>query len=241
MKDKIYIWGKNPVLELLRAKSRPAEKVYVQNSRAKEYAKLLSPLGIKFQKLDKGKMHNLIDRPDHQGIIAETVEYNYADFLQIADIPAGFIVLAEGITDPQNLGAMIRSCYLLGAKGLIIPEKYSASITNIVTHTSAGATEYLAIARVESIANAINELKRRNFDILASLPSGKDVHDIREVELSDKIALLMGSEGEGIKKSTQKCCDRFITIPQAGQLDSFSVSAATAVLAYQIADKMGII
>lgn len=242
MAESVYIWGKNPVYELIESKNRSVYEVFVQNTRVSEFAPFLKKNNLRYKILTKEKLHNLISRSDHQGIVVETEPFPYTNLSRIISLQEAVIVLAEGVTDPQNLGAMIRSAYLLGAKGFVIAEKYSASITPVVTHTSAGATERIAISMTNTIAHAIYELKERGFEILATKPPvSENVIDIRNLEVKPKTAILLGSEGTGIKQKTLSLCDRFVTIPQAGKLDSFSVSAATAIVLFQLASKKEII
>ncbi len=239
--DTEYIWGKNPVKELLRWNKRKVAKLYLQDTRYKEYKKELPILNIPVIRVNRNKLFDIVKRRDHQGIVAETSPFPYTDFETIRARSPKLILVSEGVTDPQNLGAMIRSAFLLGVGGMIIETKFSASITPVVTHTSAGATEGLAIAMVDSIAHALQELKRINYTILATEIPGEGSIDIRDIDTDRNIAFILGSEGHGVKIGTKKIADQLISIPQAESLDSFSVSAATAIISFVLASQKKIV
>ena len=241
MENNVYIWGKNPVKELIQRQKREVIRIYVLDSRYKEYSKFLGRTPVRLIKTNRNKLSQLTGRKDHQGLVAETTEYPYTDFNQLRDASPELILISEGVTDPQNLGAMIRSAFLLGVGGLIIENKYSATITPVVTHTSAGATDGLPIACVDSLHHSIHELKRSGYTILATHQPDEDTIDVQKLGDIGKVAYILGSEGSGIRNSTLRLADKLITIPQAENLDSFSVSAATAIITFVLASSRNIV
>jgi 23S rRNA (guanosine2251-2'-O)-methyltransferase len=169
--------------------------------------------------------------------VAETEPFPYSKFDSIIEIEKGIIVVADGITDPRNLGAMIRSAVLLGANGIIIPGKYSSGITPVVCHTSAGATEKIAISKVESLSHSLRILQSKGFIILGAEEPSPETVSIVEFCPGKKTALVLGSEGKGLSKKVREICDMLVSIPQKSNFDSFNVSVAAAILLWELSKK----
>jgi 23S rRNA (guanosine2251-2'-O)-methyltransferase len=141
-------------------------------------------------------------------------------------------VIADGIADPHNLGAIVRTTEAVGAQGLIIPQRRAAGITSTVLKVAAGALEHLSVARVVNLHRALEELKAAGFWIYGTTAnSGKQIHTI---DLKGAVGLVVGSEGEGLSLLTQRCCDELISIPLAGKTPSLNASVATAMALYEI-------
>ncbi|MBQ9779213.1 MAG: 23S rRNA (guanosine(2251)-2'-O)-methyltransferase RlmB [Clostridia bacterium] len=227
--------GRNAVRELLRS-GRAIDKLLVQSGQ-REGA--LVPLvgeaierGIPVVETERRKLDALAGYAPHQGIIALAAEKEYCTPEDILAIAAErgekpLIVVADGIADPYNLGAVIRCAEGCGAHGLIIPKRHAAGLTPVVTTASAGAIEHLAVAKVSNIAATVEMLKKQGLWIYAAEAGGAD---FRETDMNRAVALVLGSEGEGVSEVVRKKCDYVMSIPMYGKVNSFNVSTAAAVL-----------
>lgn len=237
------VYGINPVLEALRGDA-PVEKLVVARGRAGEELKaILAAAGKKrvpFEFRDRSEIDRLTGGKS-QGIAAFCKPYKYSD---LVDVISGkgrsekrnkLLVLLDSITDPQNLGALIRTAYVFGADGVVIPERRAAQVTPAVIKASAGAAHRLPVSRVVNLAHAIDGLKKENFWIYgAAAGSGRD---FTEFDYSGNTALVLGSEGEGLRGLVEKKCDFLVSIPMAGDLDSLNVSVAAGIILQEIARK----
>jgi 23S rRNA (guanosine2251-2'-O)-methyltransferase len=227
--------GRNAVRELLRS-GRAVDKLLVQSG---EREGALVPLvgeaiarGIPVVETEKRKMDQIADHAPHQGIIAMAAEKEYCEIEDILAIAAErgekpLIVVADGIADPYNLGAVIRCAEGCGAHGLILPKRHAAGLSPVVTKASAGAIEHLAIAKVPNIASALETLKKHGLWVYAADANGSD---FRATDMSGAVAIVMGSEGAGVSELVRKKSDFIVSIPMYGKVNSFNVSTASAVL-----------
>jgi len=236
-KPREFIFGKNPVFESLRG-GREVHEIYGTHESIKWLLRKCEQNGIKIRAkistADKNQLYRLVKRKDHQGLVALVSQFEYTPLRLILRRKPDIMVMPVGITDPQNLGAIIRTSELLGVGAILIPKKNSAKITPVVAHTSAGAVEHMPIAIVESPAHTIESLKREGYKVIAcEKPSAKSIL-LPEFEPPSKTLLLFGSEGEGLPLSIVKRADLVVSIPQKGIIDSFNVSAAAAIIIYHI-------
>ena len=227
--------GRNAVRELLRS-GRPVDKLLVQSG---EHEGALSPLvaealakGIPVVETERRKLDQLAGGVPHQGVIAMAAEKEYCTIEEILKIAAergekALIVVADGIADPYNLGAVIRCAEGCGAHGLIIPKRHAAGLTPVVTKASAGAIEHLAVAKVSNVAAAVETLQKAGVWVYAAEAGGQD---FRTVDFSAPTAIVLGSEGEGVSELVRKRSDGVVSIPLYGHVNSFNVSCAAAVL-----------
>lgn len=227
--------GRNAVRELLRS-GRAVDKLLVQSG-PREGA--LVPIvgeaierGIPVVETERRKLDFLSGGAPHQGVIALAAEKEYCtveDILAIAKERGEqpLIVVADGISDPYNLGAVIRCAEGCGAHGLIIPKRHAAGLTPVVSKASAGAIEHLAIAKVPNIATAVENLKKVGVWVYAAEAGGAD---FRATDMNRAVAIVLGSEGEGVSELVRKKCDYLVSIPMYGKVNSFNVSTAAAVL-----------
>ncbi len=227
--------GRNAVRELLRS-GRAIDKLLVQSG-PREGA--LVPLvgeaierGIPVVETERRKLDFLSGHVPHQGIIAMAAEKEYCSIEDILTIAAErgekpLVVVADGIADPYNLGAVIRCAEGCGAHGLIIPKRNAAGLTPVVSKASAGAIEHLAVAKVANIAAALETLKDAGLWVYAAEAGGAD---FRETDMDRGVALVLGSEGDGVSEIVRKKCDYLVSIPMYGRVNSFNVSTAAAVL-----------
>jgi 23S rRNA (guanosine2251-2'-O)-methyltransferase len=193
--------------------------------------------GIPVIEVEKAKLDSMAGYAPHQGVIALAAEKDYCtveDILQIAEDrgEAPLIVICDGITDPYNLGAIIRCAECCGAHGLVIPKRRAVGLTPLVTKASAGAIEHLAIAKVANIASTVELLKKRGVWTYAAEAGGESLY---KTDLKGPCAIVLGSEGDGVSQLVRKTCDAVVSIPMYGLVNSFNVSTAAAILLAEVA------
>ena len=228
------IFGRAPVLEALK-NSHPIDKIIIKSG---PYAKSLIPVideakkrNIVIQQADGARLDRMANGENHQGVIAMISAYSY---VSVNDIISGkdnaFVIICDKITDPHNLGAIIRTANCVGADGVIIPKRDSAGVNSVVMKTSAGAVEYTPVAKVTNLASTIDELKERGFWITAADMDGQSMYDI---DFKGKIAIVVGSEGKGVSRLVREKCDFIAQIPMYGEINSLNASVSAAVLMYE--------
>ena len=234
--------GRNAVREALKA-GRPADSLLVQRG---ERSGAVLPLiaeckekGIIVKEVDQKKLDFLCGHAHHQGVILIAAAHEYATVEQILARAeekgeAPFLILCDSLEDPHNLGAIIRTAECCGAHGVIIPERRSVSLSGIVSKTSAGALEYVPVARVTNLNATIRELKEKNIWVVAADMDGVPY---READLTGPLALVIGSEGKGVSRLVKENCDMTVSIPMKGRINSLNASVAAAVLMFETASK----
>ena len=232
--------GRNAVRELLRS-DRTVDKLLVRRGdREGSIVALVAEAvekNIPIVEVDKAKLDSLAGFVPHQGVIAMVAQKDYCtveDILAIAAErgEAPFIVIADGITDPYNLGALIRCAEGCGAHGLIIPRRRAVGLTALVAKSSAGAMEHLAVAKVANIHQTVLDLQKEGIWVYAAEAGGSAHYD---TNFSGPCALVMGSEGEGVSRVVKETCDGIVSIPMYGHVNSFNVSTAASVILAEIA------
>ncbi len=230
--------GRNAVRELLKS-GRAVEKIYVREGEREGSITVLAAMalerGIPLIEVDKNKLDKLCGYEQHQGIVAIASEKEYVeieDVLKIAEERGEkpLIVIADNISDPHNLGAIIRCAEGAGAHGIIIPKRRSACITPAVTKASAGAVEHLAAVKCTNITETIKKLKDYGLWIFAAEADGTDY---TKADFDVPCAIVLGSEENGVSPLVRKNCDHVLSIPMRGKVNSLNVSTAAAVLLYQ--------
>ena len=236
--DGHLLCGRNPIREALRA-GRPVEKLLVASGdlsgAAHDIVQLAREAGAVVQRVDRSRLDQIY--PAHQGMIAyvAAVEYSTVDEMLERAAQRGeepLLVLLDGITDPHNLGAIVRTAECVGAHGVILPERRSAGLTPAAAKAAAGALNYMPVARVTNLNRTIDELKARGVWIVGASMDGVSAFS---ADLSGPMALVVGSEGEGISRLTLEKCDLRVAIPMKGHIDSLNASVAAGVLMYAIA------
>lgn len=234
------IEGRNAVLEALRA-GRALDKVYIARGETDKalahIAGLARERGVSVSDCDRRKLDAMSVTKAHQGVIAVCAVREYAsldDILALAESrgEAPFVVVCDEISDPHNLGAIIRSAECVGAHGVVIPRRRSAGLTAVVGKTSAGAAEHLPVARVANISAALQELKDRGLWVYGAAAEGSS--PMWETDLTGPLALVIGSEGEGLGRLVRERCDFLVSIPLRGKVGSLNASTAAAVLMYEV-------
>ena len=236
------IEGRNAVMEALRA-GRSIDKIYIAKGEVDRtlghIASTARDKGIVVVEADRRKLDQLSANPNkaHQGVVAVAAVKEYCsvdDILALAaeKNEAPFVLVCDEISDPHNLGAILRTAECVGAHGVIIPKRRSAGVTGIVDKTSAGAAEHVAVARVSNLSAALKELKAKGLWIYGTAMDAKA--DLWHTDFTGPVALVIGSEGEGMGRLVSENCDFLVRIPMRGRLDSLNASAAASVLMYEI-------
>lgn len=236
-KNNIII-GRNPVMEALKS-GREIEKMIIAKDAEGSIKKIIGMAKEKkfpYQFVDKTALDRISDGGVHQGVIAYVSTFEYCD---VEDILAKaknkgedpFVIILDGIEDPHNLGAIMRTADGAGAHGIIIPKRRAAGITDVVAKASAGAVEYVSVAKVSNIVQTIEKLKEKGVWIGACDMDGAD-YDM--ANLKGSIALVIGAEGQGISRLAKEKCDFSVSIPMSGQINSLNASNAAAILMYEV-------
>ena len=230
--------GRNPVLEAVKS-GRPIDKILIKKGRYEgsivPIVKKAKEAGIIIQEVDRAKLDILSGDENHQGVIAYVSAHSYVsvdDILQKAADrgEAPFVIICDKITDPHNLGAIIRTANCVGAHGVIIPKRSSAGINSAVVKTSAGAVEYTGVAWVTNIADTIDSLKKKGLWIAAADMDGSSMY---KTDLSGALGIVVGSEGNGVSRLVREKCDFIISIPMYGDINSLNASVAAGVVMYE--------
>lgn len=238
--NECRIVGRNAVRELLSGE-RDVNKIFVQAGEREGSITMLVAIArekkIPVNEVDKVRLDSMAGGVPHQGIIAIAAEHNYSsidDMIALAESRGEhpFVIISDGVEDPHNLGAIIRTADCCGAHGVIIPKRRAVGLTGVVSKSSAGAIEHVPVARATNLSMTIEELKERGFWIYAADMGGAEYH---RCDFSGSVALVMGSEGFGISRLVKEKCDFVVSIPLWGHVNSMNVSCATAVIAAEIA------
>lgn len=238
--DEGLIIGRNAVAEALKSGREIDTLLAAKGERSGSMGKIIAECrerGVTVKEVDRRKLDSLCGGANHQGIAAYAAVHEYStleDMLRIAEEKgeAPFIVICDDIEDPHNLGAIIRTADACGAHGIIIPKRRGVSLTYAVGKVSAGAVEYVPVARVPNIPSVIEELKQKGFWIYAADMGGKLWC---EQDYSGAAALVVGSEGRGISRLVKEKCDFTVSLPMKGKINSLNASVAAGILMYEIA------
>lgn len=241
------VYGVNPVRELLRAGAEGISELWLAEGGSRgpafaELERLGRAAGAKVRSSPRAKLDRLAGSDRHQGVVAVVADFRYASVEEIVAAGAtggapALVVVLDGVEDPQNLGAVVRSAYALGAHGVIVPKDRAAGVTPAVAKASAGAVERCPIARVTNLAKTIETLKGKGIWSVGLAADGD--RPLRDVDLTGPVALVLGSESEGIRPLVRRTCDFVVRIPMKGEIDSLSVSAAAAACLYEAARQRG--
>lgn len=234
------IYGRNPVLEAIKSERAIDTVMISRGDRSGSIGKIIAVChdkNIVVKEADIKKLDMLCGHGSHQGVLAFTAAHDYAE---IDDIFAKaenrgeppFIIICDEIEDPHNLGAIIRTADAAGAHGIIIPKRRSASLSYAVGKVSAGAVEYVPVAKVSNLASTIDDLKKRGLWVYGADMDGVCLH---EQEMTGAIALVIGSEGKGLGRLIREKCDCIVSIPMHGQINSLNASVAAGILMFEIA------
>ena len=237
MEDIIY--GKNPIIEALEAGHEINKMLLLEGSRDRNLQKIIETARSKkilLQFVDRKMMDKIAEGENHQGVIAYISPYEYYEvdaLLQIARDKGEppFLIICDEITDPHNLGSIIRTANAVGAHGVIITKRRSAAINQTVVKTSCGAVEYVPVARVTNITQTIKTLQKEGVWIVGTDMGAPVYH---EANLTGSIAIVVGNEGDGISRLVKESCDFMISLPMMGAVSSLNASVACGVVMYEV-------
>lgn len=243
--DKDIIFGRNSVTEAIKA-GRPIDSVMVaRGERSGSIPKILADAkdaGLPIKEVDRKKLDFMCGHGNHQGIIAvgaikaySTVEDIFATAEERGEPP--FIIVCDEIEDPHNLGAIIRTAEAAGAHGVIVPKRRSASLSFTVSKTSAGAVEFMHVARVTNIPQTLDELKEKGLWVYCADMDGEPFYN---ANLKGAVALVIGSEGKGVGRLVKEKCDVVLSMPMKGKINSLNASVAAGILMYEISKQRDI-
>ncbi|MBE6644358.1 MAG: 23S rRNA (guanosine(2251)-2'-O)-methyltransferase RlmB [Ruminococcaceae bacterium] len=238
--NEFVVGGRNAVKELLLS-GRDIDKIYVQKGERDGSIRMLvgkaAERKIPIVEAEKSKIDAICDGTHHQGIVAMASEQNYSTIEEIIEYAnslgeAPFVVICDGVEDPHNLGAIIRSAECSGVHGVIIPKRRSVGLTATVAKSAAGATAHMRVARVTNLASTVDELKKLGFWVYAADMGGDEYSS---VDYSGSVAVVLGSEGFGISRLVKEKSDFVVSIPLYGKVNSLNVSCAAAVILTEVA------
>jgi 23S rRNA (guanosine2251-2'-O)-methyltransferase len=228
--------GRRAVLELLRVGKRRVRKVYVSSSAADDAAltEIAERAGGAFQLVAPERIERLARSDTHQGVVAHASPLRAADLDELLNADDAFLVAVDGVTDPRNLGAIMRVAETAGATGMIVPRHRSAHVTPAVTKAAAGAIEHLPIALVGGIPNALERAQRAGVWTVGLDEHGDTaLHDLGVAD--QRVVLVLGAEGRGLGRLTRQRCDVLVRIPMYGAVPSLNVAAAAALACHEVA------
>lgn len=239
------IEGRNAVIEALRA-GRALDKIYIAKGEVDKtlghIASTARAAGCVVVETDRRKLDAMSQTHAHQGVVALAAVREYCTVQDILDVAKArqeepFVVVCDEISDPQNLGAILRTAECAGVHGVIIPKRRSAGLTAVVGKASAGAAEHIAVARVPNITAALKELKAAGLWVYGTAAGGEN--QLWKTDLRGPVCLVIGSEGDGMSRLVEENCDFLVSIPMKGKLNSLNASAAAAVLLYEALRQRG--
>ncbi|AFY31591.1 23S rRNA (guanosine(2251)-2'-O)-methyltransferase RlmB [Calothrix sp. PCC 7507] len=238
--DSDLIYGRHPVLSALESQ-RGLNRIWITtrlryDPRFHHLILQAKDNGAVIDEVEPKRLDQITDGANHQGIAAQISPYTYIELhdliAQAKSLADPVIVVADGITDPHNLGAIIRTAEAIGAQGLVIPQRRAAGITSTVVKVAAGALENFPVARVINLSRALEELKDAGFWIYGTAVTGSE--PLHTVNFSGPIVLVVGSEGEGLSMLTQRSCDVLVSIPLLGKTPSLNASVASGMALYEV-------
>lgn len=237
--DDQYVAGKHPVLEALKA-GRPLNKIWVSEQAQRSHiAPILEEAkarGVVVQQADKRKLDQLVPGVPHQGVVAQAAAVSYAEVEELLERAAAqgeppLLVLLDEVEDPHNLGSVLRTAECTGVHGVIVPKRRSAGLTAAVAKTSAGAVEYVPVARVANLAQTMDKLKEAGVWIAGA--AGDADSDVYHANLAGPLAIVIGNEGRGLSRLVRERCDFLISLPMYGRINSLNASVAAGVILYE--------
>lgn len=233
------IIGRNAVMEAVRANRELNNLFVARGERSGSIGKIIAlcrDAGVPVKEVDNKKLDFMCNNSNHQGVAATVAAHSYSTVGDILDIAKEknekpFIIICDEIEDPHNLGAIIRTAECAGAHGIIIPKRRNATLSYAVSKTSAGAVEYMPVARVSNLGNTIDELKKQGVWVYGADMNGETWC---QTDFNDGMALVIGSEGKGLGRLIKEKCDFIVSLPMKGSINSLNASVAAGVLMYEV-------
>ncbi|MDR2648733.1 MAG: 23S rRNA (guanosine(2251)-2'-O)-methyltransferase RlmB [Clostridiales bacterium] len=236
---QLILTGRNAILEALNHE-KPIDKILLRRGNVEGTLRVIAAKarerGIVLQEVDKIKLDELSESASHQGVVGVCPAKGYVEIEEILNYAESksedpFVILLDGIMDPRNLGAILRSAEAAGVHGVILPKRRAVGLTSVVAKTSSGAIEHILISRVTNLSDTVTQLKKRGLWIACADMNGNDLYT---ADLSGPIALIIGSEGTGVGRLLAQNSDFTVKIPMHGHIDSLNASVAAGILMYEI-------
>lgn len=239
------LWGRNPVLEMLRTGSRRAEEVAVLTGASGALSQVVAVArraGVKVSYRTRDQLTAIAGTDRHQGVVARVVFQEYLDLDQLLAIPgdrggAPFFLALDQLQDPQNFGAVLRSAAAFGVHGVVIPKHHAVGLTDAAARTAMGAAEHVGVARETNLVNVLETLKESGVWVYGCTSEGGT--PLWNADLTGPLCLVLGSEGEGIRPLVARACDVLVTVPMVGGVGSLNVAAAGAIACYEVVRQRG--
>ena len=226
-----FVYGKNSFLEALN--NNRIKKAYL--TKESGFIKELDNKRIEYEIVNKARLDGMTRKGNHQGCVAEVYEYKLYDVEEMIKPENGLILILDGLKDPHNLGAIIRTCECAGVDGIIYKKHNSVKLNDTVAKVASGALEYVKVAEVTNLVNTLKKLKEKGYWIVGTDGSGKQLYN--EIDYNMNVALIIGSEGEGIGRLVKEECDFIVKMPMYGKINSLNASVAAGIMIYNVMDK----
>ncbi|MBQ3418755.1 MAG: 23S rRNA (guanosine(2251)-2'-O)-methyltransferase RlmB [Erysipelotrichaceae bacterium] len=226
MSDIVY--GKNSFVEALNNKR--IKKAYLLND--SYFIDRLKKEHIEYEIANKAKLDSLTRRGNHQGLVAEVEEYKTYELEDIVKDSNGLIVVLDGLKDPHNLGAIIRTCECAGVDGIIYKKHNSVKLNDTVAKVASGALEYVKVVEATNLVNTLKKLKEKNYWIVGTDGNAKDAYD--KIDYNMNTVIIIGSEGDGISRLVKEECDFMVKMPMLGKINSLNASVAAGIMIYNV-------
>ena len=224
------------MFEALASRRVPIDRIHIaretHSTKLKDILDLARQRGVTVRKEDKIVLDRLAEGAVHQGIIAISAAVSYADFEVLFQSTKPLVVVLDGVEDPHNLGAVIRTAEACGASGVVVPDRHSAPLSVTVIKASAGALSYVPIVRVKNVVHAIDEMKERGLWVVGVDPSATQAWTA--FDYKSPVALVLGGEHRGVRRLVREHCDALVRLPMLGHIDSLNISVAAAVVLYEV-------
>ncbi len=230
------VYGIRPVVEALRSKRRKVHEV-LDAVGDKGVAAEAATRGTRLRLVPKGRIEDLAPGAVHQGVVARVGAYPYSSLKEILGTPDSLVVVLDSVTDPQNLGAILRIADGAGVSGVVIPKDRAVGVTSAAVKASAGASEHVPVARETNLRRALEEIKKAGVWVYAA--EGGAASAYTDLDFSGPVAFVLGSEGRGIRRLVREGCDDAVSIPMSGAVSSLNVSVTAAVLLFEARRQRG--
>jgi 23S rRNA (guanosine2251-2'-O)-methyltransferase len=231
-----HVYGRNAVREAVRG-PREVQEIWATERALAAEQWLRDEPGLRVHVKPERALSEEAGTRDHQGVVARVAPYRYADAYELAAVERALLVCLDQVTDPHNLGAVIRSAEGAGATGVVVPSHGSARVTPAVSRASAGAVEHLPVAVVQNLARYLNDVKGPDLWVWGAAADGGT--PLWDADLDGGAAFVLGAEGRGLRPLVRRACDGLVSIPLAGNVESLNVSVAAAVLLYEVRRRRG--
>ena len=230
-----FIWGRRPVLEALRSKSS-VEKILLAETGAdsppiREVLKEAKDKAVPVELLDRSQLTEIVGTDRHQGVVAEVGDFSYQRLSELIEARPSRLLLLDGVTDPVNLGSILRSALAFGFHGVLLPRHRSVGVSAVVRKVAAGAAERVGVAQIGSPAETISRLKESDVFVVGLDPDGGEKY--HEFDYPDSLCLVLGAEGKGLSRLVKERCDVTVRIPLSEEMASLNVSVAAAIVMAQ--------